>query len=112
MDGTSADNSQAIKDATEEEALVTKAITVKSKPARRDLDLAQLPVKEENIYPSESLRADGSFNDELYIEIGTEESKRIEKVPSSVYVLKTIRHKVMLKSDMKRNEEDRKIITP
>ena len=112
MDGTSADNSLAIKDAAEEEALVTKTITVKSKPARRDLDLAQLPVKEENIYPSESLRADGSFSDELYIEIGTEESKRIEKVPSSVYVLKTIRHKVMLKSDMKRNEEDRKIITP
>lgn len=111
MDTASADTN-AIKDAAEAEMVITKTITVKSQPSRRDLDMSGLPVKEENIYPKESLREDGSFNDDLYVEIGTEESKRIEKVPSSVYVLKTIRHKVMMKSDAKMNAEDRRIITP
>lgn len=78
MDTASADTN-AIKDAAEAEMVITKTITVKSQPSRRDLDMSGLPVKEENIYPKESLREDGALNDDLYVEIGTEESKRMRR---------------------------------
>lgn len=112
MRGMTESDAEAARNAVEEDAVITKTITVKAKPVRRDLDLSGLPVREEDVYPQEALDEYGMFNEELYIEIGTEESKRIEKVPSCVYVLKTIRHKVMLRSDMQMPEEERTIVTP
>lgn len=95
----------------EQEQTITRTITV-SKPARKPIDTARLPVEEINIYPDGTTSEDGSLKDE-YVEIGTEETLRMETVPAKVYVVKTIRHKVMLRSDAAdKYPEDRKILTP
>jgi len=99
--------------AKKEEEVMTRTITVKSKPARRDLDTENLPVKEDHIYPDGTLDADGKLKEE-YVEIGTEVSSRIERRPAEVTVIKTIRHKVMAKSDIdgKLPEERRMLTAP
>ena len=90
---------------------ITRTITV-SKPARKAIDTTRLPVEEIDIYPDGTTTPDGSLKDE-YVEIGTEETLRMETMPARVYVVKTIRHKVMLRSDVaNRNPEDRRIMTP
>lgn len=95
----------------QQEQTITRTITV-SKPARKPIDTTRLPVEEINIYPDGTTTPDGSLKDE-YVEIGTEETLRMETVPARVYVVKTIRHKVMLRSDVAdRNPEDRRIMTP
>lgn len=95
----------------EQEQTITRTITV-SKPARKPIDTTRLPVEEINIYPDGTTTEDGSLKDE-YVEIGTEETLRMETVPAKVYVVKTIRHKVMLRSDAAdKYPEDRKILTP
>lgn len=95
----------------EQEQTITRTITV-SKPARKPIDTTRLPVEEINIYPDGTTSEDGSLKDE-YVEIGTEETLRMETVPAKVYVVKTIRHKVMLRSDAAdKYPEDRKILTP
>ncbi|MCU6779972.1 IS66 family transposase, partial [Phocaeicola fibrisolvens] len=45
-----------------------------------------------------------------FIEIGKEESSRLERVPAKVYILKTVRHKVIRKSDMEKYPEERQIL--
>ena len=95
----------------EQEQTITRTITV-SKPARKPIDTTRLPVEEINIYPDGTTTEEGSLKDE-YVEIGTEETLRMETVPAKVYVVKTIRHKVMLRSDAAdKYPEDRKILTP
>ena len=95
----------------QQEQTITRTITV-SKPARKPIDTTRLPVEEIDIYPDGTTTPDGSLKDE-YVEIGTEETLRMETVPARVYVVKTIRHKVMLRSDVAdRNPEDRRIMTP
>ena len=95
----------------QQEQTITRTITV-SKPARKAIDTTRLPVEEIDIYPDGTTTPDGSLKDE-YVEIGTEETLRMETVPARVYVVKTIRHKVMLRSDVAdRNPEDRRIMTP
>ena len=99
------------KAVADQEQTITKTITV-SKPARKPIDTTKLPVEEINIYPEGTTTEEGSLKEE-YIEIGTEETSRIETVPAKVYVVKTIRHKVMLKSDATdKYPEERKILTP
>lgn len=95
----------------EQEQTITRTITV-SKPSRKPIDTTRLPVEEINIYPDGTTAEDGSLKDE-YVEIGTEETLRMETVPAKVYVVKTIRHKVMLRSGaIDKYPEDRRILTP
>lgn len=92
------------------EQTITKTITVKEKPARRDLNTSALPVEECHVYPDGTTDESGNLKDE-YEEIGTEESSRLERIPARTYIVKTIRHKVIAKSDMaSKKPEDRAIL--
>lgn len=52
----------------------------------------------------------GKLKDE-HVEIGTDESSRLEHIAARTYIEKTVIHKVMLKSDSDKTPEDRKIIS-
>ena len=92
------------------EQQMTKTITVKVKPARRNLDTAGLPTEVVDIYPEGTTDENGKLKDE-YVEIGTDESSRLEHIAAKTYIEKTVIHKVMLKSDSDKTPEDRKIIS-
>lgn len=92
------------------EQTITKTITVKEKPARRDLNTSALPVEECHVYPDGTTDESGNLKDD-YEEIGTEESSRLERIPARTYIVKTIRHKVIAKSDIaSKKPEDRAIL--
>ena len=98
------------RDVEKAEETITFSVTRKAKPSRRTLDDSKLPVKEIHIYPEGTTDADGNLKPE-YVEIGTEESRTLETVPASVYIKNTIRHKVILKADVKdRLPEEREIL--
>jgi len=88
---------------------MTKTITVKVKPARRNLDTTGLPTEVVDIYPEGTTDENGRLKDE-YVEIGTDESSRLEHIAAKTYIEKTVIHKVMLKSDSDKAPEDRRII--
>ncbi len=95
-------------EATEQQ--MTKTITVKVKPSRRDLDTTGLPTEVIDIYPDGTTDENGKLKDE-YVEIGTDESSRLEHIAAKTYIKKTVIHKVMLKSDSNnKTPEDRRII--
>lgn len=92
------------------EQQMTKTITVKVKPSRRDLDTTGLPAEVIDIYPDGTTDENGKLKDE-YVEIGTDESSRLEHIAAKTYIKKTVIHKVMLKSDSNnKTPEDRRII--
>ena len=92
------------------EQQMTKTITVKVKPSRRDLDTTGLPTEVIDIYPDGTTDENGKLKDE-YVEIGTDESSRLEYIAAKTYIKKTVIHKVMLKSDSNnKTPEDRRII--
>ena len=92
------------------EQQMTKTITVKVKPSRRDLDTTGLPTEVIDIYPDGTTDENGNLKDE-YVEIGTDESSRLEHIAAKTYIKKTVIHKVMLKSDSNnKTPEDRRII--
>ena len=92
------------------EQQMTKTITVKVKPSRRDLDTTGLPTEVIDIYPDGTTDENGRLKDE-YVEIGTDESSRLEHIAAKTYIKKTVIHKVMLKSDSNnKTPEDRRII--
>lgn len=92
------------------EQQMTKTITVKVKPSRRDLDTTGLPTEVIDIYPDGTTDENGKLKDE-YVEIGTDESSRLEQIAAKTYIKKTVIHKVMLKSDSNnKTPEDRRII--
>lgn len=92
------------------EQQMTKTITVKVKPFRRDLDTTGLPTEVIDIYPDGTTDENGKLKDE-YVEIGTDESSRLEHIAAKTYIKKTVIHKVMLKSDSNnKTPEDRRII--
>ena len=92
------------------EQQMTKTITVKVKPSRRDLDTTGLPTEVIDIYPDGTTDENGKLKDE-YVEIGTDESSRLEHIAAKTYIKKTVIHKVMLKSDSNnKTTEDRRII--
>ena len=92
------------------EQQMTKTITVKVKPSRRDLDTTGLPTEVVDIYPDGTTDENGKLKDE-YVEIGTDESSRLEHIAAKTYIKKTVIHKVMLKSDSNnKTPEDRRII--
>ena len=98
------------QDVEKVEETITFSVTRKAKPSRRTLDDSKLSVKEVHIYPDGTTDENGNLKPE-YVEIGTEESRTLEAVPASVYILNTIRHKVILKSDVESKlPEERKIL--
>lgn len=92
------------------EETITYSVTRKAKPSRKPLDTSKLPVQETHIYPEGTCDENGNLKPE-YVEIGTEESRVLETVPSRVFIHSTIRHKVILKSEVENKlSEDRKIL--
>lgn len=88
---------------------ITRTIKVKEKPARKPLDTSSLAVEVVDLYPKGTTDAEGRLKDD-FIEIGKEESSRLERVPARVYILKTVRHKVISKSNMEKYPEERQIL--
>lgn len=88
---------------------ITRTIKVKEKPVRKSLDTSSLPVEIIDLYPEGTTDEEGRLKDD-FIEIGKEESSRLERVPAKVYILKTVRHKVISKSDMEKYPEERQIL--
>lgn len=104
------DRKSVEQETEKEERTITRTITVKEKPARRDLNLEGLPVTEHHIYPEGATDENGALKSD-YVEIGTEESSRLELTPAKLCVAKTIRHKVILKSELEdKQPEERKIL--
>ena len=100
------------KEARGQEETITKTITVKVKPSRKSLDDSGLPVEEEHIYPAGTTDENGNLLPG-YVEIGTEETSRLEVSPAKMRVHKTIRHKVIRREDVETKfPEDREILTP
>lgn len=95
-------------EAQKQEETITKTVTVKKQPKRRNLDTTGLMVVENHLYPEGTTDGDGNLLDS-YIEIGTETSDRLEMVAPKLYVERTVRHKVIARGDMGRNPEDRLI---
>ena len=106
---TDEERAQLDKDVETAEQQMTKTITVKVKPARRNLDTTGLPTEVVDIYPEGTTDENGRLKDE-YVEIGTDESSRLEHIAAKTYIEKTVIHKVMLKSDSDKAPEDRRII--
>lgn len=106
---TDEERAQLDKDVETAEQQMTKTITVKVKPARRNLDTTGLPTEVVDIYPEGTTDENGRLKDE-YVEIGTDESSRLEHIAAKTYIEKTVIHKVMLKSDSDKTPEDRRII--
>ncbi len=89
---------------------MTRIIKVKEKPVRKPLDTSSLPVEEINLYPEGTTGEDGKLKDGI-VEIGTEETLRLERIPAKIYIVKTIRHKVIRKSELKdKHPEERHIL--
>lgn len=97
---------EEVRKSEEETARIIK---VKEKPVRKPLDTSSLPVEVVDLNPEGTTDAEGRLKDDL-IEIGTEESSRLERVLAKVYILKTVRHKVISKSDMEKYPEERRIL--
>lgn len=100
------------REVEEAEKTITRTIAVKARPSRRPLDITGLPEKVVHIYPDGVLDGNGHLRAE-YVEIGTDESSRLEKRPAEVYIHKDVFHKVILKSDIEtKHPEDREILSP
>lgn len=106
------EKAELAKEVEETEKEITKTITVKVKPSRKPLDITKLPVEVENIYPEGTTDENGNLKAD-YVEIGTEETSRLERIPAKVYIVRTVRHKVICKSDIREKcPEERTILTP
>lgn len=101
------EKSELEEEARKAEEEMTRTIKVKDKPVRKPLDTSLLPVKEINLYPEGTTTEDGGLKDD-FVEIGTEETLRLERIPEKVYIVKTIRHKVIRKSELKGKASGRK----
>ena len=65
---------------------------------------------ETHIYPDGTCDETGKIKHE-YVEIGTEVTRILERVTARVFINSTVRHKVILKSDIEyKQPEDRKIL--
>ena len=91
--------------------VVENAVKVRKTPRRRDLNTSGLPVEETHLYPEGCLDGDGALKDD-FVEIGTETTDRIEKIPASVYIGRIVRHKIMARADKDLEPEQRTIMTP
>lgn len=97
-------------DVKKAEDAITYTVTRKAKPSRKSLDDSRLEVVETHIYPDGTCDETGKLKPE-YVEIGNEETRTLERVTARVFINSTVRHKVILKSDIKdRQPEGRKIL--
>ena len=80
---TDEERAQLDREVEEAEKTITKTVTVKARPSRRPLDTTGLPEKVFHIYPDGVLDGNGHLRAE-YVEIGTDESSRLEKRPAEV----------------------------
>lgn len=103
------DISRMEEEVRKSDEVITRTIKVKEKPARKPLDTSSLPVEVVDLYPEGTTDEEGRLKDD-FIGIGKEESLRLERVPAKLYILKTIRHKVISKSDMEKYSEERQIL--
>lgn len=90
-------------------ARVKKKLKVKEKAVRKSLDTSSLPVEVIDLYPEGTTDGEGRLKDG-FIEIRKKESSCLERVPVKVYILKTVRRKVISKSDMEKYPEERQIL--
>ena len=81
---TDEERAQLNKEIESAEHQMTKTITVKVKPSRRNLDTTGLPMEIIDIYPDGTTDENGKLKDE-YIEIGTDESSRLEHIAAKTY---------------------------
>lgn len=89
---------------------MTRTIKVREKPVRKPLDTSLLSVEEINFYPEGTTGENGELKDD-FIEIGTEEPLRLERILEKVYIVKIIRHKVIRKAELKgKHPEERHIL--
>lgn len=103
---------QEIEDKAEKEDTATaRRIKPKEKAARRSLDTTGLPVEETHLYPEGTTDADGRLKDG-YVEIGTSDCERLERIPGKTYISRVVRHKVIPRQEMEKNPEERTILTP
>lgn len=88
---------QKVKD----QEIITRTITVKkSKLNRKAIDLSNLSVEEEHIYPED-------INNDEYSELDPEITDSLAIIPSKVYIKRVIRHKFVLKSSLQINSPNR-----
>ncbi len=101
------------EEAKAQEETIEKAIKPKAndRPRRKKLDLTGLPVVETHLWPEGTTGADGRLLD-AFVEIGSETSDTIEKIPASVYVNRVVRHKVIARAHMALEAERRDILAP
>lgn len=99
------------KEAETQEQAIEKTIKARAKgtPKRKGLDTTGLEVRETHIWPDGTTDGKGNLLEE-YVEIGIETSDLLEKEPAKVYVARTVRHKVIARSDMSLNAEERSIL--
>ena len=85
------------------EELESKTIQVKSydRKPRKAIDTSNLETREEHIYPDIDNRDD-------YAEMPPEVTETLVYVPAQIYVLRTFRHKFVLKSSLQIKDPDRK----
>ena len=88
---------------------ITYTVTRKAKPSRKPLDDNRLEVVETHVYPDGTCDETGKLKPE-YVEIGTEETRTLERVTARVFINSTVRHKVILKSDIENNLPEDRII--
>lgn len=100
---------QLQEEVKKQEEAVTKSVTVRKQPKRRRLDTSGLLIVEKHLYPEGTTDTKGNLLDR-YVEIGTENSDRLEMVAPKLYVERTIRHKVVAREQMKLNPEERHIL--
>ena len=86
-----------------EEGETTRLIQVKGfeRKPRKAIDTAGLEVREEHIYPEVENRGD-------YTELDPEVTDTLVLVPAQIYVRRTVRHKLVLKSNLQIKDPDRK----
>ena len=97
-------------DVKKAEDTITYTVTRKTKPSRKPLDDSKLEVVETHIYPDGTCDETGKLKPE-YVEIGTEETRTLERGTARVFISSTVRHKVILKSDIENKlPEDKKIL--
>lgn len=106
---TPEEKQQLQEDVEKQEEVVTKAVTARKQPKRCRLDTSGLLIVEKHLYPEGTTDTDGNLLD-TYVEIGTENSDRLEMVAPKLYVERTVRHKVVAREQMKLNPEERHII--
>ena len=89
-----------VKKAEEAEARTIKVKSHDRKP-RKAIDTSSLETREEHIYPDIENRED-------YVEMPPEVTETLVYVPAQIYVLRTVRHKFVLKSNLPIQDPDRK----